>query len=387
MKKNRFPYWVYSTPAPLLAIIGLLASIYLAISHYRNYTDVAYSSFCAISKSINCDTVSQSSWSILFGLPLALWGILAYTITFIISLLAQKNTLERRYLWELLFSISFLFTIADIYFGYIASIKIKSYCIVCLLTYGVSMGLLLITYIVRKRFNVHPLSSGMRGSIVFLKQNKRYLFILLTCLLTFVVVRLTIPTYWIYQYPELSKNTATGLTAEGNPWIGAVNPDVTINEFTDYQCFECSKAHLMLRILVDKFPDRVRLVHHHYPMDEKYNTVLVKEPFHTGSGELALLAIAAAKQGKFWQTNDALYGIGRQGLLEINTAKFTKKLDLEMTKLKKDMYSEDALKKLESDIRTGLKKGIPGTPSFIINGVVYVGHIPLKVLNQVFNEE
>jgi len=57
------PFSVYFWTVAILAMAGLANSIYLAVSHYRVYTDIFYSSFCAISKAINCDTVSQSIYS------------------------------------------------------------------------------------------------------------------------------------------------------------------------------------------------------------------------------------------------------------------------------------------------------------------------------------
>ncbi|MCI5208787.1 MAG: hypothetical protein D3910_08340 [Candidatus Electrothrix sp. ATG2] len=195
-----------------------------------------------------------------------------------------------------------------------------------------------------------------------------------------------LPTYWQYQYPQLSKNIATGVTEKGHPWIGAKDPKLTINEFTDYQCFQCSKVHFFLRLLVDKYPDKIRLVHYHYPMDEKFNTVLVKEPFHTGSGDLALLTIAAGRQGKFWEANDALYREVQHGVTAFNIQEFAQKLHLDADQLKKDMYSESALKQVDSDIWTGLKKKIIGTPSFIVDGKVYAGHLPNELLDIIKEE-
>jgi len=381
MKEPLFSYRTYTLVIPILAIAGLLASLYLALSHYWNYTDISYSSFCGISKAINCDTVSQSSWSVLFGVPLALWGALAYALFLIISLPALTNIKERRYLWDLLFLLALLFSVGDIYFGYITSVKIHAYCLVCIFTYAISLGLLFSTWIIRRRFNTHTFIEGIKGSFILITRNKSLfatcssLFILAVCL------RLFLPTYWVFEYPNYTNNIHTGITTDGQQWIGAKKPILTINEFTDYQCFQCSKMHLILRSLVGKYPDKVRLVHYHYPMDDKFNTVLVKEPFHVGSGALALLAIAAGKQNQYWKANDALYSIARQGLKEFNINKFAQKLNLDTNQLKSDMYSQSSFKELENDIRTGLKNNIVGTPSFIVNDKVYAGHLPPETLN------
>ena len=80
------PFHYYFLPMMAIAVCGLLASIYLSISHYRVYMDIGYKSFCAISKSINCDTVSQSPYSIFINVPVPIWGVLGY-LSFILMML------------------------------------------------------------------------------------------------------------------------------------------------------------------------------------------------------------------------------------------------------------------------------------------------------------
>lgn len=386
MKNKNLPYQAYAILILLLAALGFIASCYLILLHYKNYTDITYSSFCAISRSINCDTVSQSPWSFLFGTPLAIWGFFSYLIFFILCLLVQKNKQQHKYLWDILFLLALVYSIFDIYLGYIAAVKIKSYCIVCLFTYAISLSLLFLTWIIRKRFYSHSFVSSINGNFQYFKKHKSYSSLLLIIIASFGILKLFLPTYWIYDYPPLSKDIHFGTTQEGRPWVGAENPEIIINEYSDYQCFQCSKMHLMLRLLVNEHPTKIRLVHYHYPMDENFNTVLVKNPFHSGSGQLALLAIASKRQDKFWEANDALYSIARQGIPEFNIIKFAGKLGVESKLLKEDMYSLSALKELEEDIRSGLKNNIVGTPSYIIDGQVYPSHLPPHIIDRVIHD-
>ena len=73
------PFPVYFWTVISLSLFGFADSIYLSISHYRVYTDIGYRSFCAITRAINCDTVSQSPHSILLGLPVPILG--CYRVT------------------------------------------------------------------------------------------------------------------------------------------------------------------------------------------------------------------------------------------------------------------------------------------------------------------
>ena len=86
------PFPVYYATVIVLAIAGLIDSIYLAVSHYRVYTDIGYKSFCAISKAINCDTVSQSPYSIFLGMPVPIWGVIGYI--FFLLLLGLATTIN-----------------------------------------------------------------------------------------------------------------------------------------------------------------------------------------------------------------------------------------------------------------------------------------------------
>ena len=45
-------------------------------------------------------------------------------------------------------------------------------------------------------------------------------------------------------------------------------------EFTDYQCFQCRKMHYYLRKLVARYPDKIRITHCSFPMDQEFNPLL-----------------------------------------------------------------------------------------------------------------
>jgi len=170
------------------------------------------------------------------------------------------------------------------------------------------------------------------------------------------------------------------VTEDGHPWIGAPNPVVEITEFADYQCFQCWKMHQVLRRIVAEFPDKVRLVHVHYPMDHTVNPI-VHEPFHIGSARMAEMAIYAMKRGKFWEMNDYLYYHWRlNGMVSMHRAATKLGLDEgEMRRAVRSKYVKEVLLKL--NIRRGMKRRILGTPSFIIDGKVYEGSFPFKIID------
>jgi len=378
------PFTVYFWTVFIIATAGLLDSIYLSISHYRVYTDIGYRSFCSISKSVNCDTVSQSTYSIFLGIPVPIWGIIGYLFFIIILFFAYSRGAEKKRVWAVLFLISFAYSIYSIILAYISAFYIHSYCFMCVASFGINFLLVFFTWLVKKRFEDSSILNG-------LKEDKKYFWDRKTIFIpTFVVILISsslliaiFPRYWDMEPPGISRQISTGFTKEGHPWIGSENPEIEIVEFTDYMCFQCKKMHFFLRQLINKHPKKIRLIHRHFPMDHQFNP-FVKEPFHIGTGGMALFAIYAASKDKFWVMNDILFSI-EKGKKKINLKKVTKLAGLDLKELSSSIYDKKIRHKLYLDIMGGLKIGITGTPSYVINGQVYRGQIPPDIINSMLN--
>lgn len=172
-----------------------------------------------------------------------------------------------------------------------------------------------------------------------------------------------------------------GITEDGHPWIGAQDPQLVIVEFTDYQCFQCRKMHFYLRQLMARFPEKLRLVHRHFPMDHSINPI-VKEPYHVGSAKMALMAIFAAEKNRFWEMNDRLFNADIQDGL-FNIREIARNLDFDVHELAASVSNPTYQLSLKNDIQTGISLGINGTPGYFIKDKVYTGHVPSTVLNAI----
>lgn len=385
-QKRSFPLPVYYWTIAALAFIGLLTSIYLSISHYRVYTDIVYESFCAISRAVNCDTVSQSPYSIMLGVPVPVWGVMGYSFFLALLLFAKNALIEEKRIWSCLIVISGVFSLCSITLAMISIFVIHSYCIMCIITYGVDFLLLYYTWITRQRFKPGKLfADGLKKDADFLKTKKlKIILFLLPFILASVSAMTFIPDYWHLRPPALSADIPTGVTSKGYPWIGAEKPELVITEFTDYLCFQCKKMNFFLRELIEKYPNKIRLINRQFPMDNKFNP-MVKQPFHIGAGNLALIAEYAKFKGKFWQMNDLLYQL--MGQKTIDLRKIAKKLNLDYRWLAVVDRIPELRYSLKHDIATGIKLGITGTPGFIINGKVYQGQIPPEIIRKVTGGE
>ncbi len=379
--KPLLPYRAYHLPLLLLAVIGILNALYLTHAHYQNYTDPTYASFCAISQAINCDTVAQSPWSVLFGLPVALWGLAGYLLSVLLLAALRQPSAENLPLWSLMVVSSAGYALVAVFFGYISVAKIHSYCILCLLTYGINFGLFFCSWLIRRRFCTAPLKADLISALGTIRRKSWLAGSLGALLAALSLTIILIPPYWSFSPAPLKDDMARGITADGHPWIGAEHPELTITEFSDYMCFQCKKMHFILRQLVQSYPDRIRLIHRHFPMDHAYNP-LVKDPFHSGSGKMAILALYAQTKGQFWEVNDLLFELAGTKQ-DFNTRAVAEFMGAPRAELAAALKAKPLRLMLKHDIAVGIQKGITGTPGFVVNDKVYLGNIPSDILKSV----
>jgi uncharacterized membrane protein/protein-disulfide isomerase len=378
------PFIVYTTTFLTATVLGIVVTLYLAYSHYRVYSDIGYKSFCAISRAINCDTVSQSAYAHLLGVPVAVWGAVGYFLVLVFFLLGCRSQNRPQRMWAILQILAFLFCVFDLYLAWISTYRIGSYCIMCILTYGVNFTILYFAWLIRRRFNKGSLIQCLRADIDTLRRQAPSTILLGTLFITMVVSVVALyPAYWQYSLPSAEVSVHTGVDTDGRPWIGAQHPTLVIEEYSDYLCFQCAKMHSYLRELVMRYPDKLRLVHYHFPMDKAYNP-LVQDAFHKGSGRMALLALYAEKHNRFWKMNDLLFENGRRHT-PVSLRKLSAALKLDFPDMARAHKDPELLRRLWQDIRSGLKYHITATPSFVIDGVVYQGVIPADVLKRIID--
>ena len=145
--------------------------------------------------------------------------------------------------------------------------------------------------------------------------------------------------------------------------IGNPTGDVTIVEFMDYNCGWCHKSIKIVQELVKK--------------DKNLRVVLKEWPiFGAGSEAGARAAMAAAKQGKYWELHQALFAFQGQVTPEI-VMQVAKANGLDMAKLKQDMASAEVDANLASTLKLATALKFTGTPGFLVNKNVFPGYMEL----------
>ena len=140
------------------------------------------------------------------------------------------------------------------------------------------------------------------------------------------------------------------------------NPDasVTLEEFGDFQCPPCGQFSVFVEELLKEYDSRLRVVFRNFPLQG-----------HEHAREAALAAEAAGFQGKFWEMHDTLYREQPAWSKAPNARElfesYAGTLGLNMDQFKKDMDSDRAKERVDSDHTLGDSLGVKVTPTLFIN--------------------
>ena len=402
----------------ILSIVGTVITVELTDVWVRSRMDPDYQSFCAVSKGMNCETVAMSDYSSFLGGPVSVWATSGYLFVIILTLLCLvriKDGFGRGFL----FLFSALFMVVSLLLIYIMKFEIKSLCILCLAVDAVNLGLLAMAVLAIK----------MPGDRIWatIKYDFESLWKrpALPAILAVVGVAslagaylygnrlakaneelhahdgseeefLDSPGEWTSKVhgeqcgdecgcseeSDHPQALQMGVNEDGHNWLGARDSQFIIQEFTDYECPYCRKAHMMVRKLLSNNPGKVKVFHRHYPLDQACNRK-VPSAFHQRACEFSRIAICAGRQGRFWEMNDFLFQHSKEIRTEkLSATEVAKRLELDAEEFECCMADDRVVDEIKADIEDGISYKLKGTPAFIIDGNVYYGKIPDEAVQQ-----
>ncbi len=163
------------------------------------------------------------------------------------------------------------------------------------------------------------------------------------------------------------KNSAKDIfRLAGDAVVGNPNGDVTIVEFLDYNCGWCKRAVAELGELV-KEDTNLRVVFKEFPI------------FGEGSDYAARAAIAADRQGKYWEFHQALFAQETQ----VNAAvvdEVAGQIGLDVARMKADMSDPVVAELLIKNRSLATSLMLNGTPAFVVDDQVAPGYLPKSQL-------
>ena len=156
-------------------------------------------------------------------------------------------------------------------------------------------------------------------------------------------------------------------STENSPYIGPAYAPVEIVIFNHYQCPYCSRLDPKIEELMELFENGIKVVYKAFP------------PYNDVSRKASAAAVAAHRQGKFWEMHHAMHEIERPLELE-KIMKAAEGVGLDMEKFKADLDAPETMALVQNDIEEGLAAEVDAVPCFFINGI----HLENKNLNEIY---
>jgi protein-disulfide isomerase len=141
--------------------------------------------------------------------------------------------------------------------------------------------------------------------------------------------------------------------------LGPRGAAVTVVEYGDFECPNCKQAAPAVKLLLERFEDRVRYAYRHFPQDEVHPHALLA----------AQASEAAGAQGRFWEMHDLLFE--NQTHLKANHLRsYAERLELDMARYTAEMDDTIYLQRIREHMESGRDSGVHATPTFFVNGTI-----------------
>ncbi|TWI38149.1 DsbA family protein [Paracoccus sulfuroxidans] len=158
----------------------------------------------------------------------------------------------------------------------------------------------------------------------------------------------------------------------GAPVLGNPDGDVTLVEFTDYNCGFCRRSQPEIEKLLKADPN-LRLVIRELPV------------FGEGSRFAAEAALAAGMQGKYAELHAGLMSMkGRAD--QASVLREARRLGLDVPRLQQDMSGPAVADHIAESLILADGLEIMGTPTWVIGERVIFGFLPASELSEVIAE-
>lgn len=366
-----------------IALIGIITTIKLAVIYYNaNFNPYALPSFCSIDEFIDCDGIAKTTESQFLGIPLAYWGMFLYAFILLMLFVDKlKNIKLFKFLevfknpLDYIASLGLISFVISMILLCLSLFEIKKLCVLCAFTYILNLIIGCIATDFKNGGFVKSIKQSFTDFIDALKI-KKYL-------IAFIFAALAAGGFLAYtrisfkfapqvkhqlEFKEFTDAKKNKYAVNGNI-LGDENAKVIVYTYSDYQCPICFAHNIMMHKLAKEIKG-IKIVHKNLPLDTECNPYLQRS-LHEGSCTDARYAVAAGKQGKFWEMNNILFE--KKPKTENDILKLVENKGFDIKKLKQDANSLETFNEIKNDIDEAYKKGINGTPTTMIDNEAYVG--------------
>ena len=385
------------TVGALLAVIGIILSLYATFHHIDVKNSGVTDAACNINQTFNCDDVANSKYSEILGFPMGILGIGFFGGMLLLlgtSFFKEEFEADNLITYTLLSYLGALISIGLLLLSWFSIGVICPTCVGVYVTCFAQAGLVFI----------------LRGQVPGTASLKAFgngatypVAALAAAAISYSFLKPT-PSNFTRDDPQielarkalenqpldftshnipLSKSAYAGLGEDYR--LGKDDAKVVIQEFADFQCGACKQASASLKKLREEFGTQILIVFRNFPLDSSCNKNIQRK-FHESACDAAIIARCAGRKGQFWPMHDQIFA-NQSRLSATNLTTWAKSRGLSDAEIKECRNSKDILAKIKEDIDIGERIGVTGTPAIFINGRKVVGGRDIDTLRSIVLEQ
>ena len=347
-----------------LSLVGVFVAAYLLWM----YTSNSRPMLCL---GTGCDEVRASSYAVLWGLPLPLYGVVMYAAIALLALgvplvrgaFRTRFPLGRLGLYAIV-AISGAGLLASVALTAVEAFVIHAWCIWCVVS-AVVVTLLFGLAVLEVR---NPAAVWVSGPDVGGKVRAvagSYLAVLAAAAI------ISIPA-WVFLArgggpvgpTDVAEGNLNRLRRPESHWRGPEDAKLVIVEFADLECGTCAKMEPVVERIRETYGEKIRYTLRHFPLTK----------IHAHSWKAAEAAECAADQGKYWDAV-AVFFDHQQDLRPEALKGYATRIGLEMESFNQCLDSGEMAERVRKDREDGEELGVRGTPTFFVGRRAVSGQI------------
>lgn len=153
---------ITTTPQRSKTVIWVASFVGLAVSAYLTYIKFSHAAIYCTPGLGDCDAVNTSRWSELWGIPIALFGMISYAALLVLVFWGSKISLVRDYNNLFIFGIGTFGFLFSLYLTYLELFVIQAICQWCLVS-AICMAIIFIASIIRLKSLQHQQKAKRRS--------------------------------------------------------------------------------------------------------------------------------------------------------------------------------------------------------------------------------
>jgi uncharacterized membrane protein/protein-disulfide isomerase len=373
----------------ILSLVALGASVAALYVHYRLLSDPTYVSFCDVSATVSCESVLQSQYGTVAGVPVAAGGAIWSALVLMLAAVGMRQSKSEAAsrVAGYVFVLATIGLAAVFYYAYTSFIVLKQMCPLCTAMYVAVLGIFIVA--AGAAGSLASLPSRLGQDVEAVGKNGTAAALAGAWVVASIALILLFPREQVLTaegapgaseapQPVVVETLTPDQMAEWKQWIDAqpriegANPTgevkVLVMKFNDYQCPACRATYGLYRDIFAKWeakhPGVFRFETRDFPLESECGA----GGNHSAACEEAVAIRLAREKGRDKQLEAMLFDRQSFSLTRGDVIDMLEEV-AQVPESEFNSRYASLIETIRADSQLGTKLGVTGTPTFFLNGI------------------